>query len=655
MKDLNKWSLTNLPPAKHKDVAEFAAQLFDIARIEKERLGKPGDFLANYALYRGYDNRRKQSGGFGTVNRGRSSTLVNLFFANIERTISNITAKAPTGEVVDLSGAGEEVTQLMTMRLQKWWKDTNQQIKIRAAARTMEIYGIIPEKPFWNKSVGDVDVMITDPFAWFPAPGYYEDMDTDAPFCCFAYVDMVDKVEKDFDLPAGTVAADSAYDLLGVEREDYKTQAGASGNNATIGNYTDRMMSSKGTDAKDKKVEQCLIVEVWVRDSRKKSKTEPALFPDPETGAVEMVQVRDEFYVYPDQVRKITITKAKDENKNQSGWIVVDDCPNPNINPQLPAEVAEQTHPWGRFPIYYANSYRDLVSIWGFSAAEQTGDLIAVINRILHKITRWVDDALTPPLILPRNIGITREMIESNNDKVGRLVLQPSNYIAASAIRFLGVPNLPASFYQTLDLLVRFFDRTYQIEDADRGTAPSGIIAAKAIVALQERNQVVMQAKTSSIDNLAENRSRWAIGLWQNFATDPVSVNISGSLAQFIGTDFAGFKFNYVVEAGSSTPRTNLQVQEMAPDLFDRGLIDQQATLKILNIPGWKEIVERMNQDQLGMAIQVLIAAGLPEEEAQGLYQYLMEVQGGPGSETQNPKVDGKGQMLQQQPKQGVK
>jgi len=645
----DNWSLTNIPPAKHKDVAEFAAQLFDIARIEKDRLGKPDDFLANYALYRGYDNRRKQSSGYGTRNYGRAAMLVNLFFANIERTISNITAKAPVGEVVDLSGAGEEVTQLMTMRLQKWWKDTNQQVKIRAAARTMEIYGIIPEKPFWNKQTEDVDVLITDPFAFFPAPGYYEDIDTDSPFVCFAYIDMIDKVEKDFNLHAGSIAAESAYDLLGVEREDYKAQGGTSGNHSTIGNYTDRMMVSKGADAKDKKVEQCLIVEVWVRDNRMRKNTEPAILPNQETGEIELVDVQDEFFVYPDHIRKITITKAKDQNKNQSGWIVIDDSPNPNINPELPQEIAEKTHPWGRFPVYFANSYRDLVSIWGFSAAEQTGDLIAVINRILHKITRWVDDALTPPLILPRNIGITREMIESNNDKAGRLIIQPSNYIAAGAIRFLDVPNLPASFYQTLDLLVKFFDRTYQIEDADRGEAPSGVIAAKAIVALQERNQVVMQAKTSSIDNLAENRSRWAIGLWQNFATDPVAVNVGGSPTSFIGTDFAGFKFNYVVEAGSSTPRTNLQVQEMAPDLFKMGLIDQQATLKILNIPGWKEIVERMGQDQLGVAMQTLVSAGMPEEEAQGLYQYLMQVQGGPGNETQNQPQG------QQPPKQGAK
>ena len=44
-----KWSLVDVPPTGHSDVADFAFSLFEIARLEKERLGKPRDFLSNYA------------------------------------------------------------------------------------------------------------------------------------------------------------------------------------------------------------------------------------------------------------------------------------------------------------------------------------------------------------------------------------------------------------------------------------------------------------------------------------------------------------------------------------------------------------------------------------------------------------------------------
>jgi hypothetical protein len=207
------------------------------------------------------------------------------------------------------------------------------------------------------------------------------------------------------------------------------------------------------------------------------------------------------------------------------------------------------------------------------------------------------------------------------------------------------IPNLPQTFFQVLDLITRFFDRVYQIEDADRGVAPTGVIAASAIVALQERNQVLMQTKTASIDNLAEQRSRWAIGLWQNFGTTEDVVNVAGEPKQFIGVNFAGRKYNYVVEAGSTTPKTNLQLQEQSLALAQQGFIDRRALLEVLNFPGWKEIIERMGESQLDGALQILVQAGMPMDMAQQLKIQLAQTQGGPGDTEQTS---------QSQPKPGI-
>ena len=96
MPDIDKkWNLVNIPPKNHKDVADFAFNLFEIARMEKERLGKPQDFLSNYSLYRG-----KQSIANATVTK--AYTPVNLYFSNIERTVSNITARMQIGEWIEI-------------------------------------------------------------------------------------------------------------------------------------------------------------------------------------------------------------------------------------------------------------------------------------------------------------------------------------------------------------------------------------------------------------------------------------------------------------------------------------------------------------------------------------------------------------------------
>jgi hypothetical protein len=627
-----RWNLNLIPPKGHADVADFAAMLFDIARLNKERLGKPQDFLANYSLYRG--NSHKQTTGRKGYSPSAKKAMVpvNLYFANVERTVSNITARNPTGEVVDLDGTNDGTEQVLTIALKKWWKDTNQQQKTRSSARQMEIYGITPEKPYFDKAADRPDIMVTDPFAFFPAPGFYDELATEAPYVCFLYVDFVSKIESDFKVK--DIAAEDAYDLLGTVREDYKPPVRNAGQ--TIGNYADPMtVKSQAQSDGNKAVERGIVIEIWLRDYRTSTTTETQPILDQngmqavgEDGNALVAVKTTKEPVYRDGIRKITISKTKDPG-SKSGWVVLDDSANPNINPALPTELAMFTYPWGRLPAYFANSYKDQVSIWGFAAAEQTSDLIEKINQIISKLIAYVINVMAPPLIVQQHCGITQEMIESQINKSGRLILMPSTPNAR--IEFLQIPNLPSTFFQVLDLIIKMFDRVYQIEDADRGVAPSGVIAASAIVALQERNQVLMQSKTSAIDNLAEERSRWAIGLWQNFGTKTEAVNVGGEQVEFSGVQFAGRKFNYVVEAGSSTPRTSLQNQELVLGLSDKGLLSRRYVLEALNLPNWKEEIERGGENQLDMALQVLIEAGLPQEAAIQLKQVLMQPQGGPG------------------------
>ena len=632
-----EWNLSNIPPKGHKDVAAFANNLFEISRIELERLGKHDDLLANYSLYRG-----KTIGGI----KGRSVgiTPVNLYFSNIERTVANITAREPVGEVVDLDGTDQDgVEDILDAKLHKWWKETNQQTKIRSSARTMEIYGITLEKPAWNKEQECPNIAIGDPYTCYPAPGFYEDIDTDIPFFTFAYLKYIDAVESEFKVE--NLVPDEAYDLLGTVREEYKGTGCTYLDVSLTGKYQDPMTKAgtSGRGASDKKLERCLVKEVWVRDCRIKTVSEehPAIDPEndmpmfDEAGQMVVKRKTEKIRVYPDGVRKITIAATSGGDHN--GFVVLDDCANPNINPNLDIELAKTTHPWGRFPVYHANSYKDLVSLWGFAAAEQVGDLIVKINKIIARLINYVINVMSPPLIVQKHCGITREMIETQLKKSGRLILMPTSPNAR--IEFMQIPNLPATFFQVLEVIVGFFDRVYAIESADRGQAPRGVIAAAAIVSLQERNQELMQSKTSAIETLAENRSRWCIGLYQNFGTTSELVDVGGDPAEFIGTNFAGRKFSYVVESGSTTPRTSLQMQEVAKWLWETKAIDQRAVLEIMNVPDWKGIVERTGETQLDQALQILIDSGMPEEDAFNLKEYLMQPDQGPGDTDRNKKT----------------
>ena len=74
-----------------------------------------------------------------------------------------------------------------------------------------------------------------------------------------------------------------------------------------------------------------------------------------------------------------------------------------------------------------------------------------------------------------------------------------------------------------------------------------------------------------------------------------------------------------------------MQIQEQAAQLYKLRAIDARALLETLNFPKWRQIIERMGEDQLDMALNVLIQAGLPQQDAMTLKQLLLQPQGGPG------------------------
>jgi len=635
MDKTNDWSLTHLPPEGHEDVAEFFYSLFEAAKSEQDRLKVRERALGNHALYRG----KHQS----DLRRKKAFTPINLFFANVERTVSNITANNPTAEVVDLDGIKDQGEEILTARLKNWWKETKQRRKHKDSARQMEIYGYTPEKPWWDHVKKLPNITVMDPFAVMPAPGVWQDWALDMPYICFLNVDYVDSLEAKYEVEG--IASNETYSIMGEEREEHSSQITSGtrlGSKNAYGNYSDTMHPVTGkSSAPSKQFQKGLVIEIWVRNAEGKSKEiSPVLdefgspMVDPNTG--ETLLQETTYPKYPDGIRKVTITRSDEskakKDKSRRGVMVLDDISNPNINPQLPRQIAKTTYPWGRFPIYKADSFRDITSSYGFSVAEQVGDLLLKIEEIFTRLYAYARQALSPALIIEKHCGITREMIENQAGKP-RLILMPTK--PGADIRYLETPNLPATFFNVLDLFIKFFDRIYQIEDADRGQHPQGVIAASAIVALQERNAVLMQAKIDSSDSLCSERGMWAIGFWQNFGTRDELIEINSAQAVFRGVDYAGRRLNYAVEVGSTVPKTSLQVEEQIKWLAQLKMVDLRTILETLNIPNWKAIVERSGENQLDMALNVLVEAGMPQEEAMDLKQYLMQPQGGPGDSGQ--------------------
>lgn len=606
-KDINEYTLSNPPPKDHPDLGKWVWGLFEASFSEKERLGLMDRWKSNYRLFRGNH--------WGEQARGNKDKItVNLYFANVQRTVANITAKNPVAEVIDLDGNEDAADQVLTLKMKKWWNETEQQAQLCKSSLNNENYGVTVEKAVWDSSKKRFIPVVMDPYSYFPAPGYYDD-NQDMPYEIHAFAVPVYQIEKTFGVK--DITEDDVRTILGTEdREDARpnTILADSGLGVVLNQAKDTNLISQ-----DGKQGKSLVIECWIKDLSTRQ-VEIGTVYNPETDKDDVV-VEDRL-IYPDGIRVITVC-----NKD----VFLNDMPNPNINPALEPEIANKSFAWGRTPFYLVNSYIDTTSIWGFSAAEQTGDLNKKINEIVSRMVAYVNRILFPTLIVEKGCGITKKMI---NNKPG-LVLMPTRPNAR--IEYLAVPNLPSNFFDILDVLINFHDRIYQIEDADRGKSPTGVTAASAIVALQDRNAVLIRHKIRATEYLCRMRGRWNISFIQNFSIKPEQIKLQNEeIYTFSGVELAGRKFNYIVESDSTVARTSVQDQEQAIGLYKINAIDRTAVLNGVNFPNAKQIVERMGETQLDAALGVLIEAGLEEEQAMSLKQFLMQPQSAPSQEKQS-------------------
>ena len=627
-----KWSLSNLPPEGHVDTGRFFWELFEASQTEKERLNLPTRWLENHRLWRG---------GSTAWNMGsKNAVTANLVFSNINRTVANLTAKNPVAEVVSLDGdyqvdeAGnvlldekgqplkDDTDARMTAKLKGWWNESEQNGSLVDSTLQMETYGVTIEKGIYDIKNQRGDVVVVDPFAVVIAPGYYETLD-DAPYVGQAYPERTDAIEAMFKLEEGTVTADDVYSLMGEEREDNRPtiQGMRPGVTAAPSNYGGALAMNPAR-LQHGAFDRALLVEMWVRDLTEEDVTEVIEVADPETQ--ELIAKKKKLGTrlkYPGGIRVVTLT-----NK---GGLVLSDRPNPNVNPAIPREAQANTYLYSHFPFWHAVSYKDTTSIWGFAAAEQVGDLAEKVSELLSRMYRYLARVMLPPLVLPQDTGLTEDDVNNNPG----LILTPVSGNAGAGIRFVEVPSLPNDTVKLYNMLLGTFDRVYQIEDADRGDTPNRIVAASAIVALQERNAVLMRHKIRAVDYLIRQRGRAAISFFQNFGVSTEPVKVDDTVKSIKGVDLIGRKFQFVVESGSTIPQTTLQIKEMAIDLAKMNRIDTEALLETLQFPNYRRIVERMAESgtALDQAAQLFIQAGIPPETIAGLVALAKQPQGGPG------------------------
>ena len=635
----DSWKMSP-PPEGSQGVGAWVWSMMKYAHKYRESLGITEVWRHNHELFR---NRY-----FKNPKPKITQVPVNFVFETINRLVANLTDNEPEASIAPRGDAGDDAARAWGAIYDEWWEDTRQQDVLTESVGNSELYGCQVDEmrinPELMSGTGEIETVLGDNFGIILWPGYL-DLQKSPMIFKLESIEL-DTIYREFEKLEGKVKADTSFSgMLAEDRRDVRgnqskntirpyLQAGyPQSTQAGIGSF--KPVDKHGV-MQQFEAQKALVVTCWVKDytlewvnpvtgkkSRSKPKDEelqymaqemqPAMDPitgqlaiDPQTGQAQMqpaqVQKQAEAYQqskYPGYLRRIRVT-----NK---GTLIMDDLPNPSINPMIPRDQACDSYLWDHFPFIKRLSYSDGISEYGLSIVEQIEPLVMQFSQLLTKVISHLKGACDPLLVVPKGSGVEDRDINNLPNRI----LKP-NMTAAQLLHYLETPALPTDYAVALKMIMLLIDIVTGLSDVTEGRPAQGVQAAAGIAQLQEKAQSILRRKIRNLDTYLEEQGRMFISLGQNWYSFERKVKASGEDIQFRAVEqkFQG-RFAFRVEAGSTLPQNKWALRQQALSLKTAGVVDPEYVLDAFNVGKKAEIMERMKQGPLIAASKKLESTGM--------------------------------------------
>ena len=632
------WRLS--PPPEHSEgVGAWVWSKLKFALKYRETLGITDVWRHNHELYR---NRF-----FKNPKPKITQVPVNLFFKTVNKLKAELTDNEPQASIEPRGEAGDQAANAWQGAYEEWWEATRQQNTLQESVGLSELYGCQTDEmrfdPELAGGMGEIETVLGDNFGTVLWPGYIDIQK--APMLFKMEAIELDTIYRQIPGVQGKVKADTQFsNNLGEDRRETRGNVSQkvirpylqSGYPQGAGGDSFKPVDKHTSETENYGIQKALVVTCWVKDytlvwvnpvtgqrSSGKPKQQDLLYPEPQpvidpvggqpvldpmTGqpavrvAIKQAEPHQESK-YPGFLRRIRVTNKGD--------LVLDDLPNPSINPQLPREKAADCYLWDKFPFFRRLSYSDGLSEYGLSIIEQIEPLVIEIAKKITKVGSHLDAACLPPIINPKGSGLEKRQINNLPERVWEPTMT-----AAALIRYLEVPNLPTDYGAYIELLMKFIDIITGLTDITEGRGAQGITAFAAIAALQEKAQSVLREKIRNLDTSLEEQGRMYISLGQNWYSFEKKIKLSGGQGEEaiafrgVAEQFQG-QYTFNVEAGSTLPQSKSAKREMYLKLASGGFLDAEAILDIFNVPNRDQILQRKARGPLMQAAQRLQKTGM--------------------------------------------
>ena len=594
-----------IPPKEHADVGKRVVEIWSEVVADKIALGLHAEWNRNKELVRNRHWRNKNDSGVPLVS-------VNLIHAHVQRTCNNMTDNNPTfnvSKVGDTEQIDPKYFEDLGHAVDYWWGDQEQQDVLDTSVHHGEEYGPAIEKVIFNPdlefNLGEVETIPVDPFYF----GFYPVKLADArnlqkSEAVFHFFPMTVREAKrrwpkfeDNIKPDAEVFKDLGEERRELSSEDDKSSGYSTTILSTIKDVFNFMTGKAGDDIGD----ELLAIECWCKDyTEKKTNGKDVETTEP---------------LYPGNIRYIVVLN--------SGKLVVEDRPNPNINPNLPEEEAQKTYLYDKFPFSMVVSVKDTSCAWRGTDLDQLKDINLELDKAISQMILLKDGAVRQPIILPMDCGVSEDDLTNYAQ-----VIRPSNSMNSAAIRRLEPPQIPADVINTINLFKEMFFLVAGTFEMDQAQQPGrSVIAYKAIAALLERAATMQRGKIRAYSRLIRERGRMFVSHVQNWYTEDRWITYQGPDGKEISKKINGENLRIpaklTVVTGSTMPTSRIQKREEATELFKLQAIDRAELLDSLDVSNRNDILKRMEMGPIGQAMQKLQAIGVPPQLLQVFSQVI--------------------------------
>lgn len=299
--------------------------------------------------------------------------------------------------------------------------------------------------------------------------------------------------------------------------------------------------------------------------------------------------------------------------------------------PELNIVLSDKKNPYkdGKFPFVLMKNYDIPFEFWGAGEVEQILSPQMYINDLTNQIVDNAKNTANMQWIIDKNSGISK----------GKLTNRPGLVIRknpGSEVRRDAPQPMPTYVRETIDTFKADIQDISGVLDSLKGEKQTGVVAASAILALQEASQSrirlkikIMESNLSELANMVYSRMQqfWKLDRWVRITDVEGNPEFKEIGAKVLENDY-----DMKVMAGSTMPVNKNAMMDLMIRLAQTNaedglpMVDRKAILEYLPISDKKGISQRFAERQAQQEQQQQMQ--LQQEQAIQQQQFQIQQQG---------------------------